>query len=281
MLALGLGLAAAVCWGFHDICVRQVSQNTPLMAALMAVLIAGSALQLGIMGATDAFAPVPRDAVIYAAISGAFFLIASLGLYGAFQRGPVRLVAPVIASYPILSVGWAAANGTPVSVTEWLAVLAIIAGVSIVAVLSDDSDGDVQPKGRTIFYALIAAVGFAGTFAIGQLATEMAHDLPIILITRLVAILLLAVLMIARRSPFWPGRAVMPVLIVMGCLDGIALMAVLSAGGLPNAQYAAVASSIFGLLTIVMAWGFLKERMTPAQWGGCGLTFAAIGYLAL
>jgi len=280
MGALTLGLIAAFAWGLHDILVRRVSQNTPLMASLLAVLIAGTLFQAVIMTATGAFTAVSGEAAGYAALSGVMFLIASLGLYGAFQRGPVRLVAPIIASYPILSVGWAAFSGTSVSVLEWLAVLAIIAGVSIVAALSDDSDGDVPPKGRTILYAAIAAIGFAGTFAMGQLAAGMSHDLPVVMITRIVAIVLLLGVIAAKSLPYWPGKKALPVLALMGVMDGIALICVLSAGGLPDAQYAAVASSVFGLLTILMAWAFLKERMTPPQWGGCLLTFAAIGYLA-
>ncbi len=281
MGALGLGMIAAICWGVHDILVRRVSQNTPLMASLLAVLVAGTLLQLGIMTTTGSFAPVTGASAGYAMISGVCFLVASLGLYGAFQRGPVRLVAPVIASYPILSVGWAAASGIPISLYEWLAVLSIIIGVSVVAMLSDDSTAEVPPKGLTILYAVIAAVGFAGTFAFGQLAAAMTHDLPVILITRSVAIVLLLGIIVAKSLPLWPGRSALPVLALMGCVDGIALMCVLSAGGLPDAQYAAVASSVFGLLTILMAWAFLKEQMTLPQWSGCLLTFVAIGYLAL
>ena len=280
MGALTLGLIAAFAWGLHDILVRRVSQNTPLMASLLSVLIAGTVFQAIIMGATGAFTAVSGAAAGYAALSGLFFLVASLGLYGAFQRGPVRLVSPIIASYPILSVGWAAFCGVSVSLLEWLAVLAIITGVSIVAALSDDSDGEVPPKGRTILYAVVAAIGFAGTFAIGQLAAGMSHDLPVVMITRVVAIILLLGVIAARSLPYWPGKKALPVLALMGVMDGIALICVLSAGGLPDAQYASVASSVFGLLTIVMAWAFLKERMTLPQWGGCLLTFAAIGYLA-
>lgn len=281
MGALTLGLIAAVCWGVHDICVRRVSQDTPLMASLMMVLVAGSLFQIVIMAGSGGFSSVPQAAAGYAALSGAFFLIASLGLYAAFKRGPVRLVAPVIASYPILSVAWAVVSGTPVSAFEWFAVLCIAAGVSIVAGLSDDSAEDIPAKGLTIFYAAISAVGFAGTFAIGQMATGMADHLPIVLITRVVAIGLLAVILYANALPVWPGRRAVGLLVMMGTLDGIALICVLSAGGLPDAQFAAVASSVFGLLTIVMAWAFLKERMTPVQWGGVALSFAGIGYLAV
>ncbi|MEP3346345.1 MAG: DMT family transporter [Litoreibacter sp.] len=281
MSALSLGLIAAVCWGLHDILVRQVSQRAPLMASLLMVLLAGSILQGVLMVATDAVEPVSLEAAIYAAISGVFFLVASIGLYLAFQRGPVRLVSPIIASYPILSVAWAAISGTSISALEWLAVLLIVIGVSIVAALSGQDEDDIPPMGRTVAYSLIASVGFAGTFAIGQIATEMSSELPVILITRLMSITLLVVGMMVMKLPFNPGRASIPVLLAMGCLDGISLMVVLFAGGLPDAQYASVAASMFGLITIVMAWTFLRERMSPIQWLGCLVAFAGIGYLAL
>lgn len=280
MGALTLGLIAAFSWGLHDICVRRVSQNTPLMASLLMVLVAGTVLQAAIMGATNGFAAVSGTAVGYSALAGILFLVASLALYGAFQRGPVKLVSPIIASYPILSVAWAMVLGTPISALEWLAVVGIIIGVSVVAILSDHDADETPPIGPTIAYSLLAAVGFAGTFAAGQGAAAIADDMPTILITRCVAIVLLVGLMAAKSLPFWPGRAALPVLAVMGTLDAIALICVLSAGGLPDAQYASVAASVFGLLTIVMAWAFLKERMTMPQWGGVALSFAGIGYLA-
>ena len=73
----------------------------------------------------------------------------------------------------------------------------------------------------------------------------------------------------------------MPFVVAMGILDGIALLCVLSAGSLPSAQYAAVASSTFGMITVILAWIVLRERMTASQWGGCALAFGGIGYLAL
>lgn len=281
MGALTLGLIAALCWGLHDICVRKVSQSTPLMAALLVVLVAGTVFQVTVMGATQAFAPVRGAALGYAMLSGAFFLVASLGLYAAFKRGPVKLVAPIIASYPILSVGWALLGGTPVSLAQWVAVFMIVLGVSLVAALSADETATTPAEGRTIVYALVASVGFAGTFATGQLAASLSEDLPVILIARLVAIAALVPVILAQSLPLWPGRQALPVLAMMGALDGIALICVLSAGGLPNAQFASVASSMFGLLTVVMAWAFLKERMTGLQWGGVALSFAGIGYLAV
>jgi drug/metabolite transporter (DMT)-like permease len=281
MSALGLGLIAAFAWGFHDICVRYVSQKTPLMATLLAVLCAGLVFHLAVMLGAGEFQPLPPKAAALAALGGVFFLVASLGLYGAFQRGPVRLVAPIIASYPILSVLWAASMGAQVSVWQWLAVLVILGGVTAVAALSGRTEDHAPPKGLTIAYAAAAAVGFAGTFAFSQMAAEMSHHLPVTLVTRSTAIVLLVAGMLACKLPFWPGRGALGMLALMGLADGVALLCVVSAGGMPDAQYAAVAASIFGLLTIVLAWALLGERMTRPQWLGCATAFAGIGYLAV
>jgi drug/metabolite transporter (DMT)-like permease len=281
MSALALGLIAAACWGLHDFAIRVVSQKIPLMASLLTVLIVGLAFHLGMMGVTQSFGPITGPALVYAMLSGVFFLTASLGLYGAFQRGPVRLVAPIIASFPILSVAWAAFNGAVLTTPQLFAVFAVITGVGLVAALADDGAGDVPPKGLTIFYSVVAAVGFAGTFALGQLAAELADHMPAALVTRVTAIVLLLGLIIVRRLPYRPGKGALLVLTLMGIADSIALASIVAAGGLPNAQYASVAASVFGLITIVMAWAFLKERMSVLQWTGCAVTFAGIGYLAL
>lgn len=281
MSALTLGMIAAVAWGFHDVCVRMLSQRTPLMASLLTVLVVGLLFHLGVMVVEDGFTPLTTRDMWLAVLSGVFFLMASLGLYAAFQRGPVKLVAPIIASYPVLSVGWALMRGAEVSLGQWSAVIAIIIGVSLVAALAQTDEAETPRTGPTIGFALLAAVGFAGTFAIGQFAAETSGHLPVTLATRLTAIALLIGGMGALHLPFWAGKRAMPVLILMGIADGIALLCLISAGGLPEPQYAAVSSSCFGLLTIVMAWAFLRETMTLPQWVGCVIAFAGIGFLAL
>ena len=281
MSALGLGLIAALCWGFHDICVRFLSRNTPISACIITVLTTGLVFHLGVMGIRSGFTPLTSQTVWMSALAGLFFVIATYGLYHAFERGPVRLVAPIIAGYPIISVGLAAVQGAPLSLAQLVAVLAIVVGVAIVAALSDTSVDDAPPKGPTILYATISAIGFAGTFALGQHAAELSGELPTTLVTRVVAVVVTVAILVLAKQPFWAGKRALPILITMGIADGVALLAVLKAGTLPNAEFAAVASSMFGLLTILLAWVLLRERMTGAQWIGCLIAFVGVGYLAL
>ncbi|MGC1498313.1 MAG: DMT family transporter [Sulfitobacter sp.] len=281
MSALFLGMIAAICWGFHDICVRFLSQRTPMTACIFVVLLTGLVFHLGLMGITGGFTPLPAQAIWLSLAAGVFFVIATFGLYSAFKRGPVRLVAPLIAAYPILSVAVAAFQGVTVSPLQWLAVFAIVAGVAIVAALSDTSTDAAPPKGPTILFALIAAVGFAGTFALGHQAAVISNEMPSTLVTRVLAVVLTVMILLAFKQPFWPGKRAIPLLMAMGVADGIALYCVLSAGPLPDAEYAAVSSSMFGLLTILLAWALLKEKMSLSQWGGCIVAFCGVGYLAL
>ncbi|MCE8540213.1 DMT family transporter [Ruegeria pomeroyi] len=280
MSALGLGLIAALCWGLHDITIRYLSRTVPLMGALAVVLATGLAFQATVLAASEG-ARLPQGPALWLSIgSGLAFLVASLGLYFAFERGPVRLVAPIIGAYPILSLLFAFLAGSPVGADQVLAVLVIVGAVGVVAGLSGDSDDPAPPKGPTIALSLIAALGFAATFKLGQLAATLDGELNATLLARVTALVLLLALIVIRRQTLRVGAAALLPLVVMGLLDGVALLAVISAGVLDHPQLAAVASSMFGLITIVLAWAFLRESMSRPQWAGCLAAFLAIGYLA-
>ena len=213
--------------------------------------------------------------------AGVTFLIASLGLYYALERGPVRLVSPIIGAYPILSLGFAALGGASVQPDQIAAVCAIIAAVGLVAVLSDPRQGDVPPRGPTILYSVISAIGFASTFALGQRAAETGGDWQSTFATRLAALAALGLLLLVLRPDLRVGRKAVVPLVAMGLLDGVALMAVISAASLERPEFAAVAGSMFGLFTILLARVLLREHMSAAQWMGCVVAFLGIGYLAL
>ena len=281
MTSLTLGLIAAVCWGLHDIAIRYLSRTVPLMGALFVVLCVGAVFQSLVIVQRGSDFNVTGPALWLSVGAGGGFLAASIGLYHAFARGPVRLVSPIIASYPILSILFAVLAGSTITLWQGFAVLAIVVGVGLVAALSDRSDDEIPPMGPTIGLALFAAAGFATTFKLGQLAAEMAGELPTTLVARLTCLALLGAGMLIFRLPFWPGKLALIPLGIMGVLDGIALLSVLSAGGMAHPEYASVASSLFGLLTILLAWIFLRERMTLIQWAGCLIAFAGVGYLAL
>ncbi|SEK29023.1 Uncharacterized membrane protein [Roseovarius azorensis] len=280
MSALGLGLVAAFAWGLHDLCVRHVSQRTSILSALATVLAVGAALVLPVAVWLGDWRAMTAAAYGLAVLSGVFFGLAGFGLYKAFEIGPVRLVAPVVGAYPVLTMALAGLGGAPVTGGQWMAALAVVMGIGIVAALIREGESNGS-RGTAIIWAILSAIGFAGTFAVGQYAARAGADLPVLMSTRAAAlVLVLPLAMIGRAGARGIVRQ-LPLLVAMGVLDAVALGAIMVAAPLPNPEFAAVAAATFGVITIVLASILFKERMRGGQWIGVALTFAGIGYLAL
>jgi drug/metabolite transporter (DMT)-like permease len=143
------------------------------------------------------------------------------------------------------------------------------------------ADPGATSQARAVLWSILAGVGFAGTFALGQAAIRAGADLPVILTTRAVSIATICVVFLLVRHGKRLDPRQLPLLLLMGALDALALGLVLTAGSLPHPEFAALASSLFGLVTILLAWAFLREAMTAGQWGSVLVVFAGIGYLAL
>ncbi len=280
MTSLVFGLIAALCWGLHDICVRYVSQRGGILPALTTVLIIGTVILAPVAVAIGGWEAMNIRATALAAAAGIAFFLAYIGLYHAFEIGPVRLVAPVIGAYPVLSVGWAALSGQSVTPDQWLAVGAVIAGVAIVGLLTGAGESHGN-KRAAILWAMLGGASFAATFALGQSAAHAGAEMPVIFISRLTAALVAIALMLATTGLRLPARGALPLLGLMGVLDCIALGIVIAAAGMARPEFASVAASTFGMITVILAWAILRERMTGGQWLGVLLTFAAIGYLAV
>jgi drug/metabolite transporter (DMT)-like permease len=216
-------------------------------------------------------------------LSGVAIAVAIGSLYKAFSLAPVRLVSPVIGAYPMLTLAFAMVQGRPVTGPEWLAVLAIVTGIAIVALSSRDDtpEGYASSPGVAMAWAALSAVGFSTTFAFGQEAARQGADLPVILIGRVVALGIIVALLVWHRGSLAPQRGHFPVLALMGVFDAVALGLVTAAGSLPRSEYASVASSLFGVLTVLLAAFFLKERVRAVQWLGIAAVFSGIAALSM
>ncbi|WP_299142156.1 DMT family transporter [uncultured Tateyamaria sp.] len=279
MGALTLGLIAALCWGVHDTLVRYISQRVGVFQSLFPVLVSGCIATTGlalILGAGG----LAGNAGLYAAASGVIFGLTGAAFYRALAIGPVRVVAPIVAAFPILSVGWAVMNGQEVTALQWGAVLIVVAGCGFVAATSKDEDGaGAQPA--AIMWSVLAAVGFSVSFAMGQLSVEGGAEMTAIAAARVGAVAVVGLLAVVLRQPVMPPASALPILVVMGVLDAIAIGAVMLAGSFAYPAFASVAASTFGVLTIILAAVFLREAVARIQWVGILIVFAAIGYLAV
>lgn len=276
-----LGLIAALAWGTHDILIRWVSQKSNIFSCLFLVLFFGFIFQTGYVIFTNDFAAIPTTATLPIIASGITFMLAGIGIYKAFEIGPVQLVAPIVATYAIASILWGVVQGNPLSNPQILAIIAVFIGLYIVVSLGNTGDAQISNGSRihAILWAILSSICFALTFGIGQSMVQYAPETMTILATRVVATLALLPVMFALKIPLFASMKQWKVLAAMGGLDALALSCVLTAGNLPNASYTSLVASLFGMVTILLAWIFLRERMTPLQWVGVIITFAGVAYL--
>lgn len=271
---------AALCWGVHDIFVRFVTQRVEIYTALCTVFFVSIILLLSLIWVTDTSFDIKDGAVVLSGISGVTFALASVALYKAFAIGPVRLVAPIIGAYPILSVIWAVLQGATVGVGQLFAVVVVISGVAFVATVADKADQQ-SDKSHAILWSGLACVSFSICFAVGQVAAPLGSTLTLNFIIRFSALIVLIIFGLLTKNLVWPNSRVLPVLGILALLDTIGFALVTGAGNYKDPQYASVGASTFGMITIILAWIFLKERLNGQQWLAVSAVFGAILYLSL
>ena len=279
MQSLMLGILAALLWGLHDFTIRRVAATTDAAALYLVVLGFGAVLLAPIAafsGGWDGFSP---GLLGFCAIAGLIYALGVYALYRAFIIGPVRLVAPICGAFPLLSVGFAVFGGQEAGPVVWLASLAVLAGIAVVA--QGENSQTQGSRQAAITWSVIAALGFAVSFELLHQAAEAAADLPVTLIARVAGFGGVLAWVAAQRIDIKPALAIWPTLLMMGALDVGGMVAVTMAGGFARPEFASVASSCFGLVTILLAWRFLREPLTAAQGFGVVVVFAGIAVLGL
>ena len=283
MLALICGLTAACAWAVHDLFVRKIGQQVPVLQMMLVVFAAGSvALALPTMLIAD-WGVMTAPAYGFSAAAGFGYAVGMGALYRAFSLAPVRLVAPILGSFPMISLGFAAIGGKAVSLVELLAVLAVVGGIAVVALTGRVEAGHSPSTraGEAMLWSVLGSVGFAASFWLAQEGARQGDEMASIAVTRVVALALVFATVLAARVPLRAPTGTGRSLALMGVLDALAISLVTLSARLPNPEYAAISSSLFGVLTILLAWKFLNEAVLPAQWLGIITVFAGIAVLSL
>lgn len=288
MNSILLGCSAALSWGVHDLLIRFVGRGLGTVTALLAVLGIGVVVMSAVIAVLGVPVGLAMGDLWLPAVSGIAYAIACHGLYQAMSIGPFALAAPIIAAYPILSVGWAVVHGARPALIDWVATAAIIAGVVIVSRFANEEEtaGPEEARGSrsdTIVAALYSAVGFAVSFAAGQAAAGDQHEIAVTALARVFAVLAILPLFMSQpkddRFPKGSGRY-LPLVFLVATLDVIAITCVVAAGALQAPELTVVVASSFGVITIVLARLFLKERVASAQWLGIAMVFASVMVLS-
>lgn len=221
--------------------------------------------------------PVPQGADVAWSIAGGFTgMVGITALYRGLAVGRMGVVAPttgVLAAVIPVLVGFVL-QGLPRG--EAIAGIAT-ALVAVVLVTRAPGHGDGRPSG--VEWALLASASI-GAFdvCVGQLSHAGAFG-PLV-IMRLVQAVVVVVLIRAWSQPWRIDRRVLLRVAGVGLLDMAGNGAFIVATQSGQFAIAVILSSLYPVVTVVLAIALLRERMTRSHLAGIVLTGIAVTLIA-
>jgi drug/metabolite transporter (DMT)-like permease len=242
----------------------------------------------------------PGPALAWAAVAGSAGVIGLGTFYVALARGTMGLVAPLTAligaAIPAL-VG--IATGEPVGILLVVGIVAALAAVVVISVpdaaplVSEPAEtAGTRPAPARSRVAELALMGIAGLgFAGFYLGIDQAHDTggetwwPLVMV-RATGLLLvvgttIAVALSGRAPLVRVPVALLPVLVLagLGDLGGNLFFILANEGG--DLAVAVVLSSLYPVVTAILARLFLAERLSRTRQGGVALALVGVVLIAL
>lgn len=213
----------------------------------------------------------------WGAIGGVFGIIGVAVMYMALAAGTMSVIAPIIGvGAAMIPVVWAVATGETIDALQWAGIC--IAGVAVILIALQS--GAEKLSAKLALQAFGAALAFAIFFiALGQ--TNDASGLWPLAAARLFTLPLAFAIIVARRLPVAPGRALLPLLATVAVFDMTANIAIVLALQRGPIGINAVLGSLYPAFTVIAAIIVLKERPTNRQIVGLSLALLAVVALAV
>jgi drug/metabolite transporter (DMT)-like permease len=288
-LGIILGLTGAVCWGMADFAARFASRRVGAYRTLFFMQFFGFLALSAYLKFTGGFSHVAPGWQPWAltVVAGLLNVTASLSLYHSFEIGVMSIVGPVSSSYPALTVALALLSGERIHALRGIGMAVTLAGVILAAMSFAPKANDPSASGdassgarlsRGVSWAILAAVGFGFMFwFLGFHVVPLVGDAVSVWVMRLTALVSLAVFALpTQQSIRLPRGGVWWMLAAVGLMDTAAFVANNAGLHIGPVSVVSVLASLYGAVTVLLSWIFLRERLERSQWLGIVLIFIGI-----
>ncbi len=269
-----LALTSAVLWGISDFGGGVLGRRAPIFGVLLATQAVGFAIaSVGLVIQPEPMLEGPDLGL--SLLAGGLAAIGVGSLYRGLAVGRMGVVAPVTAvltatTPAVIGIAWQGFPGPIVFVGFAVAILAVV----IVSIVPEETAG--RPAG--LGYALV------GGFTLGLLGVvlsriDIQHAFAPLVFMRGVELLLFAATVVILRLPWRMPRSLFPLVALVGFVDVTGNLAFLTAARTGDLSIAAVLSSLYPVITVILAAALLRERITRSHAAGVGLAFVAIALI--
>ncbi|CAN5382720.1 DMT family transporter [soil metagenome] len=278
-MAVVLSLCAAVAYGLSDFVGGVVSRRVSPWTIAFAAQFGGAVAVLVLSAVTDG-SPRASDAG-WAVLAGLGNGVGTAFLYRGLAGGRMGVVAPIsgvgAALVPLL-VGLL--TGERPGPLAWAGIVAALPAIWLVA--REPTPDPALRAGSTagLIDGVIAGLGFGVLFAaLGQIP-ESSGFLPLAL-NQIVCTTVVAILATVMGQAFWPRQRAAYLGVVSGLLGAAATVLFLAATQTGLLTIAAVITSLYPAVTVLLAAALLRERIHRDQGVGLLLCAIAVGLITV
>jgi len=275
-----LGLAAAFCWGAGDLFITLLTRNVGTPKTLLAIqtfsLLFWAVLLFWMWRSPSA----PPGVWVLVVVAGVLHVAGLVLTYRAFELGTLAIVSPIASSFAIVTAILAMIAGERPALLALLGAAMLIVGVGVVT-----GSGDAQQE-RTLKgvpEAIGSALAFGTMFWLTEFVKpDLGQVWPLIVLK--VMALGYAAIMVASSKYAESGlksptstMKILGVALIAAIADSLAWLAYLYGTSHTYVTVVTALASLFGAVTVFLAWVFLKDRLKPRQW--IGVTVVLVGVL--
>jgi len=285
-----LGLATALCWGSADLFARFATRKIGTFRTMLYMQLCGCILLTVLMPLLGGWGHLTDGSQwrpwAWGILAGCLNTVATLALYRSFEIGKMSIVAPLSASYPVLTLLLSVLTGERLTLVRFAGIAFTIVGVVLVAG-GEKIPGDANPLEETthphkknlgVRWALLSAIGFGLMFwLLGIRVVPALGAGPSVWAIRATSVCMTAlVILLARHSMAPPSKTDAPWILAVGLLDTSAYVFNNYAMQQEQVSVVSVLASLYGAVTVALAAILLREHISRSQWLGITAIFAGV-----
>ena len=286
MIVTLLGIGGALGYGVADFLGGAASRRSNVLRVLLLGMPVGLVVLLAAAVLT-AGAPT-GDGLGWGLAAGLAGGTGILAFYRALAQGPMSVVAPVSAlAAAVLPVAAGIARGERLEATVLAGVLLCVAAIGLVSMENDErAEGRVERRRPLDHGPLVAAVsGLAfGVFFIMLKEAGDGNGLwPVVASRTSGVVLLLVIALIAgrQRGVGLSGGTTLVLVVLSGVLDAVGNALYFLAAQQGMLSLAAVLTSLYPAVTVLLARIVYSERLRVAQRAGLAVAVAGVALVTL
>ena len=278
-----LALLSSVLWGTSDFMGGVLARRRPALAIVGFGMAFGLIAMLVVALLTRSWS-APLGYLPWSVIASVSGVVGLWAFYTALSIGTMGIVSPIAATgimVPLL--GGLLAGDIPTPVQAAGAVLAILGLGFVVAPERRlvDAPGDAQSvHTRSVVLAGVSALCF-GTSLAAIAQGSLVSAVMTMTVMRACSVVIMIVVALCARSLGGINRPDLPVVALIGLFDVAANLTYgLSASG-GALVIAAVLGSLYPVVTVLLAWRFVHERMRKIQYLGIACALLGMMFMSI